>query len=926
MTRGTRTIRIAGFVALTACLLALAAAIAPPASAQAGADPVGYEYDGADLLIDGPVTRSDGTVTLALEDTAAETDTIRLDLGDDHAGFEIAAATDETSADVGITVDNTADSVTVELTDLSGVTGDTVEIAVGLDLTATDAVAGRAHEYDSTPVATVTTDETGSGLVGAPAVRATVDPSAEVGFNADVLNDDISKGYVPVWNHGRFIIEFSEKPVTVETGDKINLSVDPDVIQSGDEDGIGVYDVWEGATLDQNITNLEISTSSSANVLDGHDDQITITIHTVDDKPRIISNEAIAVWVQIGVETEPMINAADRYRGTDLFTVDVEDEGNAELTDNDDVRTKTPVVLDIYPGEPNAEGFDLGVESGTEFGIGEGRSLSIDGLSDRHGNAIPSATFEFAVDGPDGERVHEGVRTATNGTDGITFDGDGALDVPLGVFDLSATVTDVPGPASPTGTTEAERTEAASGLAMYPDNVSVETTTAHSDFDAGGNATIEVAVDLGVRDDDVGRVDVELRREAGNGTVTFAPDSGSPTPTDPWETTGYDADDRLGRANDWVIERGLTAEDFDGGVRRYVLEADSAARYDVAAAVMPRDAALDPDPSKVETSLSTDPGGANRDTAEIVATGPIERASNVSIRDDREFVGTDTEEGGPIEIDLEGFEDAGGRAVTNTDEAVAVRFGGADAGTATPTPAEGSAAVTVDPTAIDSGTADVGGKAAVELEAAGGTQRVPTDVRLVHRAIERPDGTWRAGSLSQPASVYVDADGRRDIVQWNPDTGSYEGVATDGTGDAVDADRIDHQDLHRGFYAYADGGGLRIGFEYVTTADGAIGTEDVELDPGWHLASSNYDVSAHPSRELAADANWVDGFGGDGVAVWNANLTDRLHDGTDGIDIDGTSEPIAPDDAYWIEVDDNGSAPVRRVVSPTFSEGDGGDE
>jgi hypothetical protein len=621
-----------------------------------------------------------------------------------------------------------------------------------------------------------------------------------------------------------------------------------------------------------------------------------------------------------------MRSAADRYRNTDLFTVDVEGEGNAELTDNDDVRTETPVVLDIYPGEPNGEGFDLGIDSGAEFGIGEGQSLPIDGLEDRHGNPIPTATFEFAVEGPEGRHVHEGVHTSTDGTAGITLDGSGALDVPLGVFDLSATVTDVPGPATPTGTTEAERTEAASGLAMYPDDVSVGTTTAYSDFDADGDATIEVAVDLGVPDEDIGRVDVELRRESGDGTLAFAPDSGSPTPTDPWETTGYDGDDRLGRANAWVIERDLTAEDFEDGVRRYVLDADSAARYDVAAAVMPREAAIDPDPSEVETSLSTDPGGANRDATRIVATGPIDRVSNVSIRGDREFVGTDTEEGGAVEIDLEGFEDAGGRAVTNTDEAVGVGFGGADAGTATPTPAEGSAAVAVDPTAIDSGTADVGEEAAVELGVAGGTQRVPTDVTLVHRAIQRPDGAWRAASLSQPASVYVDADGRRDVVQWNPETESYEGLTADGTGDAIDADRIDHEDLHRGFYAYADGGGLRIGFEYVTTADGSIGTEDVELGPGWHLASSNYDVSSHPSRELAADANWVDGFDGGGFAVWNADRTERLHDGTAGIDVDGTSAPIGHDEAYWIEVDDNGSTPVRRVVSPTFSESDGGDE
>ena len=926
MTRGTRTIRTAVLVALTASFVLLAAAVAPPAAAAAGTDPAEYEYDGADLLIDGPVTRSGGTVTLVLDDTAAETDTIRFELGADHADFEIAAVTDETPADVGIALENTGDAVTVELMDLSGATGGTTEIAVGVDLTATASVAGRAHEYDSTPVATVTTDETGSGLVGASVVSATVNPSAEVGFDADSIDNEIYGENLQIEKRDEFIISFSDDEVFVDDGDVINLSVNPSVIADGDGNAFNIKSAVEMHTKNSNISGLDITTSGDANVFDSYDDQISVKIKTADGNQKKVSGETIAVGIAFLVESDSMRSAAGRYRNTDLFTVDVEGEGNAELTDNDDVRTETPVVLDIYPGEPNGEGFDLGIDSGAEFGIGEGQSLSIDGLEDRHGNPIPTATVEFAVEGPEGRHVHEGVHTSTDGTPGITLDGSGALDVPLGVFDLSATVTDVPGPATPTGTTEAERTEAASGLVMYPDDVSVGTTTAYSDFDADGDATIEVAVDLGVPDEDIGRVDVELRRESGDGTLAFAPDSGSPTPTDPWETTGYDGDDRLGRANAWVIERDLTAEDFEDGVRRYVLDADSAARYDVAAAVMPREAAIDPDPSAVETSLSTDPGGANRDATRIVATGPIDRVSNVSIRGDREFVGTDTEEGGAVEIDLEGFEDAGGRAVTNTDEAVGVGFGGADAGTATPTPAEGSAAVAVDPTAIDSGTADVGEEAAVELGVAGGTQRVPTDITLVHRAIQRPDGAWRAASLSQPASVYVDADGRRDVVQWNPETESYEGLTADGTGDVIDADRIDHEDLHRGFYAYADGGVLRIGFEYVTTADGSIGTEDVELGPGWHLASSNYDVSSHPSRELAADANWVDGFDGGGFAVWNADRTERLHDGTAGIDVDGTSAPIGHDEAYWIEVDDNGSAPVRRVVSPTFSESDGGDE
>jgi len=76
--------------------------------------------------------------------------------------------------------------------------------------------------------------------------------------------------------------------------------------------------------------------------------------------------------------------------------------------------------------------------------------------------------------------------------------------------------------------------------------------------------------------------------------------------------------------------------------------------------------------------------------------------------------------------------------------------------------------------------------------------------------------------------------------------------------------------------------------------------------------------------------NWATygfGDGDDGFTVWNAGRTDRLHDDTPGIDVDGASESVGHDEAYWIEVDDGDQAPlVRRIVSPTFSEDSGASE
>ena len=916
MTRIDRSIVVGVLLATTVSALALAAT---PAAATSDTTPAAYEFDGANVLIDGPITEPGGTVTLRPDGNATEGDTVRLELDDNHPGFAVESVSDATTDDVGVSLHATDDAVEITLTDLGGdgsLSG--TELAVDVDLTATDTVAGRAHEYDSTPIAAVTADETDGDLTGATAIEVTVDPSAGIEFDADEIDEE--GDYLPIYDRDPFIIEFGSDGTTAADGDKINLSVDPDSIAAGDEDSFTIHNSWEGPISSDNISDIEISLSKDANVLDGYSDQITVTIRTDNDGERIVSDGAVVVWLRMTAETEQAKSAADRYRNTDLLTVDVEGENNAGLTDNDDIRTESPVRLDVHPGEPSGEGFELGIDSGEEFGVGENRSVSIDGLEDDHGNAIPRADVEFTVDASDDTTVHETTRVATNGTESIPLDGAGALDVPLGRFDLSAAVTDVVGPAE---VASEPATETASDAAIYPDNVRVDTTTAHNDFDADGDGTIEVAVDLGVPDGRIGAVDIELRRTSGDGTVGIA-DGGTPTATAPWTETGYDGDDRLGTENPWVIERDLTAADFESGVRRYVLDADAAARYGIVATVMPHDGAIVPDADEVDSSLAADPGDGHRGSVEIVATGPIDDVSAVSVGTDREFVGVTAEEGGAVELGIEGFEDGNGYTVTDTDDTVSVRFGGVAVGDVAPTPGEGAATTTVDPTAIDSATVDTGTEATVELRFEDGERAVDTELTLVHRTIERTDGTWQAGSIPQPATIHVDAEGGRDLVQWDPETGSYEGIAAEGSGDALSAHRVGHEDLHRGFYAYAEEGPLRVGFDYATSAEGSIGTDELELDDGWHLASSNYDVSGHPDRDLEADVNWVDyGFGDDAFAVWNADRTDRLHDATDGVDIDGASAPIGHDEAYWIEVDADGDPLTRSVVSPTFSDEEG---
>jgi hypothetical protein len=617
-----------------------------------------------------------------------------------------------------------------------------------------------------------------------------------------------------------------------------------------------------------------------------------------------------------------MKSAADRYRDVDLFTVDVEGENNTELTNNADVATESPVRLDIHPGEANTEGFDLGeISSNEEFGVSEGANLTVDALEDRHGNEIPRAKLNITLDGAVTREGRAGVWTRTDGTGRQTVKNGGDIHAPVGVFDLSVEVLNVPGPATQSDNTGDSVTETALDVAIVPENVTVSTTTSHDDFDVGGNETIAVAVDLGVASDDVDRVDVLLRRESGNGSVTFG-SGGTPTTTDLWEESGYAGDDHLGQGNAWAIERNLTASDFDGGIRRYVVDASVADRYRISAEVMPREAVLIPNATDIETSLAEDPNGKNRDGVEITATGAIDAVGVVSVRRDREFVGTDVNEGEDVELELGDFVDASGHAVTDTNETVPVRFGGKEVAVVGPTGGE-SVTITVDPTVVDAENVEMGATANVTVELAEGNQHNGSGLMLVHRAIEHADGTWRGGSLSQPATLHVDAEGRRDMVQWNAQNDTYEGLAVNASGDRLESARIGHEQLHRGFYAYAASGALRIGFEYDTNAAETIETEKLELESGWHLASSNYDVSAHRNRSLEADLNWEEQGFDDSFTVWNGNRTRRIHDKTDGIDINGSTEPVGHDEVYWIEMESETGVLARVVGAPSFSETDG---
>ena len=907
-----------------------------PAAGAAGTEPAEFEYHAADLLADGSDEVTNRTVSLVLAGTASEGDVVRIAVEEhERDAFDVTAASNATS-DIGIAVSHTNDVIEVELTDLDGdgnVTG--TEITIEASLRATDAVASDAATYDATTIGRVNDSGADVGLDGERALTVSITEAAEIGFTAEEIDETADYGFFPLVDYDTFVLSFANEGVRVEDGESINLSVDPDIIKNGTESGLSLRDVWEESAQGENISSIDISTSDRANVLDGNVDQITVSINTVDGDPKLISGEAIAINIELLIKEESLKYAANRYHRADFLEVDVEGENNTELTDNADIRTESPLLVDIYPSE--VEEFSLGgPEAGSEIAISTNRSVPIETAQDRFGNEVRAPTLEATLSGAGKNYTYAGIGIDTDDRDGPTLGRGREIKPLVGVFDLTVEVTDIEGPATHA---DGDVTATVENLTIYPDNVTVRSVGEANDFDADGGET-ELAVDLGVRDEEIDRLDLELRRVAGDGTVALNETEGSPTKTDLWENTEYAGDGEMRPENTWVIERDLTAADFDDGVRRYTLKADAADRYEIAVDVLPYEDRLVADETEVRSSTTDAHENATRGTAEIVATGPIEAVADVSVRSDREFVGVESDPGGDIVVDLGRFVDANGNTVSKTDEVVTVGVGnetieeGVGTGSVTadvgPTADDPAATVELDPTAIDTTAVETGTNATVAVAFETGRQLNTTDVTLVHRVTE-PDGSgWHAGSFPQPATLYVDADGPQDLTHWNPETERYESLA-DGAEDGVlEDERVGAEHLHRGFYFRSGDDHARLGFDFVTdnesAGDRSERADTVELDAGWHFASSNYDISVHAHRDLADDVNWSGyGFseGDDAFAVRNST-GEQLHNRTNGTDINGTTTAVEQDGTYWIRVRNDDDAPlVRGIVRSTFTEDDG---
>ena len=185
------------------------------------------------------------------------------------------------------------------------------------------------------------------------------------------------------------------------------------------------------------------------------------------------------------------------------------------------------------------------------------------------------------------------------------------------------------------------------------------------------------------------------------------------------------------------------------------------------------------------------------------------------------------------------------------------------------------------------------------------------EVRLVHEAHDLDEGYTR-WSIPQPAEVYV-SDGVVDMTQWSNADTSYDDVGFQvNTGETV----TDGEDLHKGLYVNAGTADERIGYDYVTPGEEGLAPGGAEtIDEGWHLLSSNYDVSSG-NETLNLDLNTVSSLPPT-AADYEGDEGMVAHDPSTFVRIGG-DDVVGPYDTYWVYVDVGVDNETRAISTAEY--------
>ncbi len=250
----------------------------------------------------------------------------------------------------------------------------------------------------------------------------------------------------------------------------------------------------------------------------------------------------------------------------------------------------------------------------------------------------------------------------------------------------------------------------------------------------------------------------------------------------------------------------------------------------------------------------------------------------------------------PLPVSATALNDEDGNQITDEDATVQlVRDGEALAEESGVAIEDGELTeVTIDTTTIDEEIEP--GPATVVID--GVETGFEDQIELVHEVRSLEEG-FNTESIPQAATLHTE--GVNSINQWDTEAESYVSLGENyDKDDVIDSPGA----LHRGLYVDADSN-ARFGYEFETTEVPTPG--GIELENGWHLASSNFALGEDEStRDLEDDLVNIDA-GGDGITVFDEQQRTQL----------GTSSTIERYGTYWVYVDEP-DRNVRGIVDPNY--------
>ena len=323
---------------------------------------------------------------------------------------------------------------------------------------------------------------------------------------------------------------------------------------------------------------------------------------------------------------------------------------------------------------------------------------------------------------------------------------------------------------------------------------------------------------------------------------------------------------------------GQTTTDANG---EYTVEDVEEGTYDITASA---DGYKDDTTNDVEITGEEDTADTDFTLSEA---GEVHDVDELQINAD--FIGIVADDNNTVSLTASGFEDADGYTIV--DREVDVNIGDNDY--AVTIDENGEVDAEIDPEAISADHET--GETDVSVVGADAEDAATDSVTLVHEAHNLNEG-WNLKSIPQPAELYQEDVNA--VNQWNTGDETYDAGIADGVVSNAG-------DLHRGMYVDAGADG-RLGYEFETDAVPQPG--DVQLENGWHLASSNFAIDTDDAtRDLDDDLVNLPGADQPGITVYDDVQETTL----------GGGSTVDAYDTYWVFIDDP-ERTDRGILAPNY--------